>query len=200
MTPFPLHLHTHHASEVEPRRSKRLHERRRNARISGPDPPLHALVPRRRLRKLLPHKRLQVLHVRDGVDRRGFGGRQARVRSLVPGRLLLVVDLGEPRVGVGVLLREELFGLEELGERLERRRPGIPKSRERSTRVNSDEMATKKSPRLCMGILEHQRALREQPRESDHDDLSLLRWGLRSLRNNEVHKQLRPQPATRART
>ena len=62
--------------------------------------------------------------MRDRVDRGGLRGGEPRVRRLVPRGLLLEVDLGEAGVGVElVLLGEQLLSLEELRERLERRRP-----------------------------------------------------------------------------
>ena len=62
--------------------------------------------------------------MRDRIDRGGLRGGEPRVRRLIPRGLLLEVDLGEAGVGVElVLLGEQLFSLEELRERLERRRP-----------------------------------------------------------------------------
>ena len=62
--------------------------------------------------------------MRYGVDGRSFRRRKPGVRRLVPGRLLLVVNLRQPSVWVELLpLRQLLFRLEELRERLERGRP-----------------------------------------------------------------------------
>ena len=62
--------------------------------------------------------------MRHGVDGRSFRRRQSGVRRLVPGRLLFVVNLRQPGVGVELLpLRQLLFRLEELRERLECGRP-----------------------------------------------------------------------------
>ena len=62
--------------------------------------------------------------MRHGVDGRSLRRRQSGVRRLVPGRLLLVVDLRQPSIWVELLpLRQLLFRLEELRERLECGRP-----------------------------------------------------------------------------
>ena len=61
--------------------------------------------------------------MRDGINGGSLGGRKTRVRGLVPRGLLFMVDRSEPCVGVSLLLRKQLFRLEELRERLERRRP-----------------------------------------------------------------------------
>ena len=112
------------SSDREPSPPHRLHERPSNTLVRRPNPRPHARVARREARKLPAHIHREVRDVRDGVDRRRLRRRKPGVRRLVPGRLLLVVNLRQPGVGVELLpLRQLLFRLEELRERLECGRP-----------------------------------------------------------------------------
>ena len=99
----------------------RLDERTGDAPVRPRDPRLHSRISLRKLRELLRDVRGKVRNVRYRVHRGRLGRGEARVRGLVAGRLLLVVDLGQTRVRVRlVFLGEELLGLEELRESLER--------------------------------------------------------------------------------